>query len=437
MSLGRKLSRLKASQVVSVADSVSVAESKSGTQISYQRSSRLKRALSAHLKAHDRRYQTRTRQRKILPLPGEDVQFDGGHFRVIQTRKTLDTLHGHNKLPDLRDVQSATLSCLAQKEELQSANIENLLFLDTETTGLGGGTGVLPFLIGLGWFENNEFVVEQLFLDTLGQEAALLSYLAEKLEWASCFVTYNGKSYDQPLLRARMVMNRLDVLPERPHFDLLHCARRIFKDRLNRVRLLDLEQRVLGFEREKDIDGAEIPQVYWEFLQSGYTEPMDRVIQHNIYDIQSLAASMGYLVARYEKLHPQDDPRDIFALAKVAANSQKWGKAVTFAKQAASAATDALTISRAHLLWGDIELKHGFVELAVEIWLEGVKKTVDDAFCAAPLHLALAKAYERKIRRYDKALEHAAHTLGAEDQSACEKRVARLTRYMNQCSIDL
>src|SRR5690606_7306009 len=101
-----------------------------------------------------------------------------------------------------------------------------------------------------------------------GEEAPMLRRLAERVEGASCLVSYNGKSYDWPLLRNRFVLNRVPVAAPPAHLDLLHCARRIFKRRLGQVRLVHLEAQVLGMHREHDIDGAEIPQRFWDFVRS-------------------------------------------------------------------------------------------------------------------------------------------------------------------------
>ena len=106
-----------------------------------------------------------------------------------------------------------------------------MLFLDTETTGLAGGTGTVPFLVGLAWFEGRSLRVHQLFLRRLGEEAPMLRVLAERMAEPPAWSTYNGKSFDWPLLRTRFVLNRVPTPAELPHLDLLHCARRVFKHR--------------------------------------------------------------------------------------------------------------------------------------------------------------------------------------------------------------
>ena len=138
------------------------------------------------------------------------------------------------------------MASLALHPGLAGVDFQRMLFLDTETTGLAGGTGTVPFLVGLAWFEGRSLRVHQLFLRRLGEEAPMLRVLAERMAESSCLVTFNGKSFDWPLLRTRFVLNRVPAPAELPHLDLLHCARRVFKHRGSGTRLVHLEEQVLG-----------------------------------------------------------------------------------------------------------------------------------------------------------------------------------------------
>src|SRR5206468_1922487 len=148
-----------------------------------------------------------------------------------------------------RIAQATTVASLALDENLRGIDTSRMLLVDTETTGLHGGAGTLPFVIGLAWFEGESLVVRQLFVPRPGQERPLLYRLAERLAMASVLVSFNGKCFDWPLLKARFVMNRIAGVQALPHLDLLHCARRVFKRRLGSTRLQDLEEQVLGFTR--------------------------------------------------------------------------------------------------------------------------------------------------------------------------------------------
>ncbi len=158
---------------------------------------------------------------------------------------------------------------LAGPRMSQDMSIEDGLFLDTETTGLAGGTGTFPFLIGLGWFEAGSFVTCQLFARDFSEERAMLRYLSELASGKQFLVTFNGKAYDLNLLAARFILNRSpDTLTTMPHIDLLHPSRRIFAHRLENARLSTIETHVLGVKREGDVPGFEIPQRYFDWLQT-------------------------------------------------------------------------------------------------------------------------------------------------------------------------
>jgi len=192
-----------------------------------------------------------------------------------------------------QEASAPTLSLLALDPALAAVDPSRALYLDTETTGLSGGAGTVAFLIGLGWFEEGAFVFEQLLLRDLGQERPLLERLGRRMEQASMIVSYNGKSFDLPLLRSRRVLARLGALRELPHLDLVHVARRVHRHRLAEHTLGRVESEVLGFERFGDIGGAEISSRYWHFLRTGDFAALDGVLEHNLWDVVSMAALVG------------------------------------------------------------------------------------------------------------------------------------------------
>ncbi len=164
------------------------------------------------------------------------------------------------------------------------------LFLDTETTGLAGGTGTYAFLVGLGWWEDEGFVVEQYFMRNHGEEPSLLLEVLECLNRRRVLVTFNGKSFDWPLLQTRFQMVRLRPVPELwAHLDLLHPARQIWRGSLKSVALTELEHHVLGFRRDRDIPSAAIPQRYFNYLRGGPPQEIADVFHHNQLDLCGLA----------------------------------------------------------------------------------------------------------------------------------------------------
>ncbi|GAC1619100.1 MAG: metal-dependent exonucleaseMrfB [Candidatus Acidiferrum sp.] len=204
-------------------------------------------------------------------------------------------------------------------------NPENWLFLDTETTGLAGGTGTYAFLIGLAWWDAGGLQVEQLFMRDFSEEHSLLEELAARLAQRPVLVTFNGKSFDWPLLESRFTMTRSIPKPRlAAHLDLLHPARALWKMRLGSVRLVDLERHVLdaprlGWHREADIASAMIPQYYFDYLRGGPAEPLVGVARHNQMDLRGLAALYGKIDTMLDSQPPaSDEPSslDLFGLSR-------------------------------------------------------------------------------------------------------------------------
>ena len=169
-------------------------------------------------------------------------------------------------------------------------DLRNWLFLDTETTGLAGGTGTYAFLVGIAWWEGNGFVVEQYFMRDHSDEPSLMTELSERLARHRVLVTFNGKSFDWPLLRTRFQMTRVKTFQEPLlHLDLLHPSRQIWRLRLKSVALTQLENHVLGFDRGHDIPSSSIPQRYFDFLRGGPAELITEIFRHNQWDLCGLA----------------------------------------------------------------------------------------------------------------------------------------------------
>jgi len=171
------------------------------------------------------------------------------------------------------------------------------LFLDTETTGLAGGTGTYAFLVGLAWWEADGFVVEQHFMRNHGEEPSLLLDVLERLSQRRILVTFNGKSFDWPLLQTRYQMTRMGAIPAPlAHLDLLHPARRLWRLQLQSVALAQLERHILGLSREDDIPSETIPQRYFDFLRGGSPDAMVEVFRHNQMDLCGLASLALHMI---------------------------------------------------------------------------------------------------------------------------------------------
>jgi hypothetical protein len=164
------------------------------------------------------------------------------------------------------------------------------LFVDLETTGLAGGAGTYAFLIGCAWFDRGRLWIRQLLLSSFTSERAILDALGEMAREAATVVTYNGKSFDLPLIETRHVIHRMATpFASMPHVDLLHPARRLWRGLDEGHRLVTLEQELLGHEREGDVPGFEIPARYFRFVHGGDAAALAAVLEHNRLDLLSLA----------------------------------------------------------------------------------------------------------------------------------------------------
>ncbi len=374
--------------------------------------------------------------RPTTVVPGERYDTNQGPLYVTAVLHEADHRHGGVEVVRGATVSASEVALLALDPTLAEIDFSRALYIDTETTGLVGGAGTLPFLIGMAWFEGEQLMVEQLLLPRPGHEAPMLARLRERLKQASCVVSYNGKSFDWPLLRTRFVMNRLAVPTLPAHLDLLHCARRVYKLRLGSVRLIHLEQEILHYERIDDLPGELIPQRYFEFLRGqadgGTLIP---ILDHNRSDLVALPALLGELVRRFEP-GARQHACDQLAFARVAVRAQEQERALAHAQAVIERDVQGAYGVHAYLLVGELELKRGELDKAVAAFEAALE--LGQELDRARAHLALAKLHEHKTKRLERALEHAACTHACEGEEARNRRVARLTarvrRRANSCS---
>ena len=213
------------------------------------------------------------------------------HVRTLR----LSSAHRVGRAPIMlaRSALSEHLALLALDPTLASCPLEGALYLDTETTGLGPAAGTVAFLVGSAFWDAESLVIEQLLVRQLGEEAPMLARVTDRIRQATMLVTFNGKSFDMPVLRTRFVMAKLPLPDERPHLDLLHVARRVHKSRGFGSRLGAIERNVLGFVRENDVPSNEISAHYLHFLRTGEASALTAVVEHNAMDVVSMAALVG------------------------------------------------------------------------------------------------------------------------------------------------
>jgi uncharacterized protein YprB with RNaseH-like and TPR domain len=223
-------------------------------------------------------------------LPGKVTVTHDGSFFLYRESYRHDYHHGHHALADLLDHRAEVPARLAHDQRLSNLDFRRVAFVDTETTGLAGGTGTYAFLVGVGVFEDERFTVHQFFMRDYHEEPAQLHAVGELLDGLEAVVSFNGKSFDMPLLETRFIMNRQPPrLSDAPHLDLLPVARRFWKYRLESCALSSLEAEVLGVCRtQADVPGWLIPSLYSDYARSGDAREMPRIFYHNAQDILSL-----------------------------------------------------------------------------------------------------------------------------------------------------
>ena len=179
------------------------------------------------------------------------------------------------EFPGAWELTGETLALMSGKEIPADLDPRRILYLDTETTGLGG-SGTVAFLVGMGWLNDEGFEVHQFLMRDYPEEPYLLKHVAAGLERFDVLCTFNGSTFDVPLLESRLLMNRMDrSCLEMPHIDLLHMSRRLWKLRLGRCNLSRLEEAILVQPREEDLPGSEVPQRYFDYLKTKREDLLD------------------------------------------------------------------------------------------------------------------------------------------------------------------
>ncbi len=261
---------------------------------------------------------------------------------IIPTHHNHDHVHGRRGLADWLTQNLDGAAAFTRDERLLTADPRRCLFLDTETTGLASGAGTLVFLVGIGLFTDQGFEVRQFFLRDPAEEPAMLHAIYNLIKEHDALVTFNGRSFDVPLLASRYTLNRQRVrLDGWANLDLLHPARRLWKRRLESCRLAALEVDILGVERTTaDVPGMLIPQMYQDYLRTGDGRDMMRVIYHNLIDVLSMVTLGAQVCETFAQPNAAGLPgEDLLSLAK-------WYEGLEMADRAEAAYDAALTAAR-------------------------------------------------------------------------------------------
>jgi uncharacterized protein len=309
-------------------------------------------------------------------LGGRRVSTRFGECLVIDRRYEADRWHGDIRIGEcvIEDVDSLRLldPSLSGGDDLSRT-----IFIDLETTGLSGGAGTLAFLVGCGYFDLGAFQVRQFLLTSHAGERALLAAVAEFFDATDLIVTYNGKTFDVPVMETRWMFHRMEMpLDGVPHFDMLHPARRLWKNRSTEggedagCRLSTLERTLFDVQRVGDVGGFEIPGRFFGYVRSGDPRPLEPVLEHNRIDLVSLAAVTARAVRLARGGHEAcRDCGEALALGKVYDKAEHYGRAEACFRRAAAAPESMVRAEALYRLGVRLRRDRRFPD-AASVWRE-------------------------------------------------------------------
>ena len=323
---------------------------------------------------------------------------------VFVARQTYPSDHRYGEAPLLSSFPLSHISQWANDPRISEFPLSKFAFLDTETSGLSGGTGTYAFLVGVARFTHDELVVQQFFMRDPAEEPALLEGLAKFLAPCEALVTFNGKAFDAPLLTTRYKLHHIPIpYKDYSHLDLLPLARKLWRDRLESRALKYLEEYVLGFKRSsEEVPGYEIPFLYFDYLRTGDARPLAGVFYHNAMDVVAMAALLAHMNDILENPFEGKVQHglDFVALGKLFEDLGHWEQAArlferglesnpsTGSGQGLDESDFGVAVKRLSIL----QKRRGDLEEAVRLWEEAAGRGHLYAF------IELAKYYEHKQR---------------------------------------
>ena len=362
-----------------------------------------------------------------------------GEQRCYVTDRLYPWTHRHGDAPlttflEIPDEQWTPFACL---EPEQPFALRRAALLDIETTGLARGAGTYAFLVGLGLPQEDGLRVRQLFMPAYGDEEALLDLLSNDLQNADGLITFNGRSFDWPILRTRFTLARRPTpLPDAPHLDLLSLARRLWRRRLESCALSSLETSILGVQRaDDDVPGYLIPQLYQDYLDLGRTRPLVGVFYHNCMDILAMAALAGRIgrVLTAPQHAEAAAVCDFMALGMLYEHTDRLSEALNAYQLASQTARDAYEAGVSSRYYAALLKRLGRMEEACQVWRDQLHG--NDIYP----YIELAKFYEHRQDDYVAAqrlvhealdwLNEHARLLG---RAECERLRAELTHRLTR-----
>jgi len=337
-------------------------------------------------------------------VPGEIRDTPYGNAFVARSSYAREHAHGGMPLESILEADLSVLELVTDDQALPRLDPRRALFLDTETTGLSGGTGSYAFLVGVGFFEGDGFVVEQYFMRDYTEEAAALHLFCERALDFEALVTFNGKAFDVQLLDTRLILSRMDLrLGPLPNLDLLTPSRRLWKEHLENCRLGTIEERMLGLVRNEDIPGDQIPQAYFDYVRDRDARLIAKVFRHNELDVLSMVTLVAHL-AGILSAGPQCEGlsgAELLCLGRVFESRRQLKQAGDCFSRAVDRTEDRVLRRRLLRSLSMVHKREERIEPAVAIWRGLIKE--EGPFDLLPYE-ELAKHYEHRQKDFEQAL---------------------------------
>jgi len=343
----------------------------------------------------------------------------------------LSSVFGRFEMSEWKRISSRQLAIIFGDEDYETISPMKLLFFDTETTGLAGGTGTIPFMLGFGFFVGESFRVHIFLLDDLYKEDVFLNEVDRFLESHdfSGTVTYNGKSFDFPLLEARYILQRKRFpLLKLPHLDFLFPARTLWKHTYDSRKLGHLGDILLGLSRDDDVDASQIPGMYFNYLRSRSFSSIEKVVEHNALDLLGLAALVLLAVKYQEDIAFTRDEGEILGTAKLYEKYGDFEKALQLYELLKQSALREEIVTKAVKNLAVIKKKKKLYKEALQLWEILSHSDANDRLAVRELSVY----FEHREKNYVKALEYVRKGLDSMEltgpqQRDFEKRLKRLT----------
>ncbi len=309
----------------------------------------------------------------------------------------------HGLAPIRLDVPLTVISAWASEPRLSSLDLSSFIFLDTETSGLAGGTGTYAFLVGAARFIGGDFVLKQFFMRDPAEEPALLEALAEFLAPGQALVTFNGKAFDAPLLSTRYTLHSIpNPFKDFAHLDLLPLSRRLWRARLESRALKYLEENILQAPRTaEEVPGYEIPWLYFDYLRTGDARPLKGVFYHNAMDVVAMAGLLNYVATMLaDPFHEGiEHALDVISIARLFEDLGQWETAARLFERGLQMTLTESDFWEAVRRLSGLQKRRGDFDEALRLWQQAASEGHIYA------HVELAKYYEHRCRDPKSALQ--------------------------------